>query len=88
MRWLSPDIVNGLSTLIGNDLLQQVLSTIRHATWYAVGADETADVANQEQLSLPICWVGKADKIMIFIGLVHVPIEQLQIHSPWPLKMN
>ena len=73
-QYLSPEIINELITLMGNDLLRQLLSSIHAATWYAILADETADVANQEQLSVSIRWVGDAYEINEdFIGLVHVP---------------
>ena len=73
-QYLSPEIINEFITLMGNDLLRQLLSSIRQATWYAVIADETADVANHEQLSLSIRWVGEEYDINEdFIGLVHVP---------------
>jgi len=56
--------------LLGNDVLQQLLNCIREA----VLADETADISNQEQLSLSIRWVSKSYEINEdFIGLVHVP---------------
>ena len=78
VRWLnnqqyySPDIE--LRTLMGNDILRQLLSNIHQATWYAVIADEIADIASQEQLSLSIHWVNKEYEINEdFIGLVHVP---------------
>ena len=59
---------------MGHDLLRQLLSSIHGATWYAILADETADIANQEQLSVSIRWVGDAYEINEdFIGLVHVP---------------
>ena len=73
-QYLSPEIINELITLIGNDLLRQLLSSIHGATWYAILADETADVANHEQLSVSIRWVDDAYEINEdFIGLVHVP---------------
>ena len=73
-QYLSPEIINEFITLMGNDLLRQLLSSIRQATWYAVIADERADVANHEQLSLSIHCVGKEYDINEdFIGLVHVP---------------
>ena len=47
---------------------------IHGATWYAILADETADIANHEQLSVSIRWVGDAYEINEdFIGLVQVP---------------
>ena len=54
--------------------MQRILSKIREATWFAVLADETADISNQEQLSMSIRWVNKTYKVHEdFIGLVHVP---------------
>ena len=59
---------------MANDLLWQLLSSIHEATWYALVADETSDVANQEQLSVSIRWVTRAHEINEdFIGFVHVP---------------
>lgn len=59
---------------MGNELLRQLLVKIRDATWFAILADETADIANLEQLSLSIRWVTKDYEIHEdFIGLVHVP---------------
>ena len=59
---------------MGKSLLRYLLSSIHRATWYAILADETADIANQEQLSISIRWVGDGYEINEdFIGLVHVP---------------
>ena len=53
--------------------MRQLLVTIREATWYAVLADETADIAHK-QLSNSICWVDKDYNVnKDFIGLMHVP---------------
>ena len=62
-QYLSPEIINELITIMGNDLLRQLLSSIHGATWYAILADETADIANHEQLSVSIHWVGDAYEI-------------------------
>jgi hypothetical protein len=71
---MSPEIINELIKLMGNELLRQLLVKIRNATWFAILADETADIANLEQLSLSIRWVTKDYEIHEdFIGLVHVP---------------
>ena len=38
---------------------RQILRRINESTpWYAIMADETADITNKEQLSLSICWVA------------------------------
>ena len=73
-QYMSPEIINELIKLMGNELLRQLLVKIRDATWFAILADETADIANLEQLSLSIRWVTKDYEIHEdFIGLVHVP---------------
>lgn len=59
---------------MGNELLRQILVKICAATWFAVLADETADITNNEQLSISIRWVNESyDVYEDFIGLVHVP---------------
>ena len=73
-QYLSPEIINELIKLMGNELLRQLLTRIREATWFSILADETTDIANDEQLSLSIRWVTKDYEIHEdFIGLVHVP---------------
>ena len=70
---MSHDIINEVITLMGKELLRDLLVKIREANWYAIIADETRDVSNHEQLSLTIRWVDKSYKIHEdFIGLVHV----------------
>lgn len=73
-QYLSHDIINELITIFGNELLRQLLNTIRTARWFAILADETADITNCEQLSISIRWVNENFAIHEdFIGLVHVP---------------
>ena len=73
-QYMSPEIINEVIAIMGHDLLRKLLSSIHSATWYAILADETADIANYEQLSMSIRWVGDAYKINEdFTGLVHVP---------------
>ena len=55
---MSPEIINELITFMGNELLQQLLVRIHEATWFSILADETANVANHEQLLLSIHWVA------------------------------
>ena len=69
-------VTNELIILMGCDLLRQLLSNIHRATWYAVIADETAGIANQEQ-TVTLYSLSQQHKEYImnedFIGLVHVP---------------
>ena len=52
---------------MGNELLANI-------TWFAILADETADITNSEQLSISIKWVNESYGVCgDFIGLVHVP---------------
>ena len=95
-QYMSHGITNEIIMLLGNVVLRQLLNCIREATWFAVLADETADISNQEQLSLSIRWVSKSYEINEdFIGLVHVPnitasvlteaIKDVLIHCSLPL---
>ena len=72
---MSPIIVNKMIKLMGNALLSKILRRINESTpWYAIMADETADITYKEQLSLSICWVASDyNNHEYFIGLVHVP---------------
>ena len=73
-QYLSHDIINEIITLIGNGLLRQLLAKILAATWFAVLADETIDMANNEQLSISLRWVNESYTVCEdFIGLGHVP---------------
>ena len=73
-HYMSPVIINEMIKLMGNDLLRNLLVRIREAEWFAILADETADIANHEQLSFSIRWVTHDYEIHEdFIGLVHVP---------------
>ena len=55
---MSPEIINEQITLMGNDLLRQILTYIREAKWFSISADETTDLSNYEQLSISIRWVS------------------------------
>ena len=73
-HYLLHEITNKIIGLLGNAVLRKILSNIREATWFAVLADETTDISNQEQLSMSIRWVTKTYEVHEdFIGLVHVP---------------
>lgn len=53
-QYMSHDIINEVITLMGKELLRDLLVKIREANWYAIVADETRDVSNHKQLSLTI----------------------------------
>lgn len=57
-QYMSHEITNEIIMLLGNVVLRQLLNCIREATWFAVLADETADISNQEQLSLSLYSLG------------------------------
>ena len=48
-QYLSHDIINEIITLMGNELLHKLLANIHAATWFAILADETADITNSYQ---------------------------------------
>ena len=73
-NYLSQYITNEIITLLGNDLLREILRNICEAAWFSIQADKTTDISNHEQLSMSIRWVSKTWEIHEdFIGLVHVP---------------
>lgn len=75
-KYLSPDILNEMIALMANPLLREILFEIRSAKFYAVLADETADVSNNEQMCITIRWVDEEYTIFeepIIIGLVQLP---------------
>ena len=95
---MSPIIANEMIKLMGNTLLRQILRQINESTlWYAIMADETANITNKEQLSLSIRWFASDYNIHEdFISLVHVSritvdvitsaIEDILIRCTLPLS--
>ena len=58
-KYMSHDIINEQITIMGHSLLRTLLANIKKnvPVWYAIIADEAADVVNREQLNLSIRWV-------------------------------
>ena len=57
-KYMSHDIVNELITLMGHNILRQLLVRIKCVpSWYAVIVDEATDVACREQMNLSIRYV-------------------------------
>ena len=72
-KYLSSNIVNEQINLMGQASLRQLLVGIHSVMWYAVMADETRYIYN-EQVTVCIRWVDKSYEVHEdFIGLVNVP---------------
>ena len=72
-KYLSVDVINECVMLMGQHLLRKLLCDIHDAGIFAVLADETRDITNQEQLAICIRWVdAKFDIHEDLIGLVQL----------------
>ena len=58
-RYTSHMIVNEQIQLMSHHLLRHILSDIQSAVWYSVIADETRDVASEEQVAISVRWVDR-----------------------------
>ena len=58
-RYQSPQIVNEIVTLMGQDVLRGILVKIREAEYFGLMADETRDISNKEQLAVCCRWVDE-----------------------------
>lgn len=73
-KYLSPPIVNEQMKLLGEHLLQSLLSEIREMPWFAILADEASDISHDEQMCVSIRWVNADYEILEDpIGLMQVP---------------
>ena len=59
-KYMSPEIVNELISMMGQSVLQKLLNNIKRATphWFGIIADEATDVTNRERLNLSLRWVN------------------------------
>ena len=62
-RYQSPQIVNELVSMMGQDVLRGILKKIRQAEYFGVMADETRDISNKEQLVICCRWVDESYNI-------------------------
>lgn len=53
-KWLSHDIVEELITVMADEIVRHVIDDVKKAEFYALILDETADVAQKEQVSLSL----------------------------------
>ena len=75
-KYMSHEIVNELITLMGHNILRQLLVRIKCCvpSWYAVIVDEATDVACREQMNLSIRYVDDDYTISEdSVGLFHLP---------------
>ena len=79
-KWLktsvyqSPEVINELICLMGQQVLRCVLKKVKECKWFAIIADETRDLTNSEQLSISIRWVSSNYEIHEdCIGMIQVP---------------
>ena len=99
-KYMSHDIINEQITIMGHSLLQTLLANIKKnvPVWYAIIADEAADVVNREQLNLSIRWVS--DDYMVSedpVGLYCLPdttantitkvLKDLLIRCAFPISL-
>ena len=56
--YISATIQNEIIKIMGITILREIASTIRQAPFFVTMADETADIANKEQVTLIIRWVS------------------------------
>ena len=59
-KYMSPEVVNELISMMGQSVLRKLLCHIKRVTphWFGIIADEATDVSNREQLNLSIRWVN------------------------------
>lgn len=73
-NYFSPDILNEQISIVAKSILRKLIEDIRNVQWFSVIADETSDVANQEQFNISIRWVG--EDFVVYedpIGMIAVP---------------
>ena len=73
-KYFSSNILNEQISIIGKSILRTLTHEIREVQWLSIIADETSDVANQEQFNISIRWVGENFVVNEDpIGMVAVP---------------
>jgi hypothetical protein len=73
-KYFSPDILNEQASIVGKRILRDLAGDIRNAQWFSLIADETSDIASQEQFSISIRWVGEDFVVNEdLVGMVAVP---------------
>ena len=66
LKWLelkhyqSPQIINEIVSLMGQDMLRGIIVKIREAGYFGLMAGETRDISNKEQLVICCHWVHES----------------------------
>ena len=55
-RYISPEIVNDIISLMAKRVLDNILADVSRSLWYSVIVDEATDVSHNEQMSLSLRW--------------------------------
>ncbi|KAJ8911105.1 hypothetical protein NQ315_003367 [Exocentrus adspersus] len=53
-KWLSHDVINEIIHLFSENIIENILTNVRHAKYYSIMIDETQDMATREQVSICI----------------------------------
>ena len=73
-EYTSPEILNEIITIMGQSVLQKLLTRIQSCLWFSIIVDEATDISRNEQMSLSILWVENYYRINEeCIGLVQLP---------------
>ena len=59
--YTSPDIQNQVIDIIGDHILEKILSKVKKAQYFSLIADEVTDCSNREQLGLALRYVSPED---------------------------
>ncbi len=62
-KYQSPEVINELINLMANKVLFSLLSDIHKNRWFSILADETRDISNREQLTIPLRTVSESYEI-------------------------
>ena len=53
-KYFSADIIREQTSILGKCILREIATDIRNAHWFSLIADETSDVVNKEQWTIPV----------------------------------
>ena len=73
-EYISPDIVNEIIVLMGQNVLRTILAQIKTSMWFALIADEASDISHNEHMCISIRWVNSRYEINEdSLGLIQLP---------------
>jgi len=78
-RYISPEIVNDIISLMAKCVLDNILADVSRSLWYSVIVDEATDVSYNEQMSLSLRWTDHNYETQeSTVGLVQLPDTKAQ----------